>query len=128
MTIHHEYHDFIVQNDTEIVVLDNSIYEASDANVSSSVTVRTVTLPPLGFLPTLPSLPPIEDVATSLPDLATNVAIPALDQLVMAALESLPLWFLIGKFMINIDPELLNFIFRWCLGFDNKFVCAQFEK
>ena len=100
MTIHHEYHDFIVQNDTEIV--DNSIYEASDANVSSSVTVRTVTLPPLGFLPTLPSLPPIEDVATSLPDLATNVAIPALDQLVMAALESLPLWFLIGKFMIKL--------------------------
>ena len=101
MTIHHEYHDFIVQNDTEIV--DNSIYDASDANVSSSVTVRTVTLPPLGFLPTLPSLPPIEDVATSLPDLATNVAIPALDQLVMAALESLPLWFLIGKYIINID-------------------------
>ena len=97
MTIHHEYHEFIVHNDTEIVMLDNSNYEASEANVTSSVTVRTVTLPPLGFIPTLPPLPPIEDVATSLPDLATNVAIPALEQGVMAALESLPLWFLLGK-------------------------------
>ena len=55
---------------------------------TSPAPVRTFTLPPLGF-------PPLPSVA-SVTDLDTNIAVTP-DQVITAALASLPLWFLLGS-------------------------------
>ena len=95
MTIHHEAQDFIVRPEPALVLL------------ATTETPRLVPLPPLGFPPTTTVSPPPElttAVTTAmvttartlaLPDLSSNVPL-ALDQLVAAALGSLPLWFLLG--------------------------------
>ena len=98
MTIHHEAQDFIVRPEPALVLLSTSTTE----------TPRLVPLPPLGFPPTTTVTPPPElttAVTTAmlttartlaLPDLSSNVPL-ALEQLVAAALGSLPLWFLLGE-------------------------------
>ena len=74
---------FIIQNDSQLVMRD------FHPSVSTSpAPVRTVTLPPLGF----PPLPTVEELSS----LSTNIPV-SLDQVVTAALTSLPLWFLLGK-------------------------------
>ena len=71
---------FILQNDTEIVMRD------FHPSVSTSpAPVRTISLPPLGF----PPLPSAQELSTNIPV--------SPDQLVTAALASLPLWFLLGS-------------------------------
>ena len=106
MTIHHEAQDFIVRPEPALVLLATSTTE----------TPRLVPLPPLGFPPTTTVSPPPElttAVTTAmlttartlaLPDLSSNVPL-ALEQLVAAALGSLPLWFLLG--------ELRNYFFHF---------------
>ena len=77
---------FILQNDSELVTRD------FHPSVSTSpAPVRTITLPPLGF-------PPVPSVT----DLTTNTALSP-DQVVTAALASLPLWFLLGS-EILLEP------------------------
>ena len=71
---------FISQNDSELVMRD--FYPSVS---TSPAPVRTVTLPPLGF-------PPLPSVT----DLSTNIAVTP-DQVLTAALASLPLWFLLGS-------------------------------
>ena len=71
---------FIVQNDSQLVMRD------FHPSVSTSpAPVRTVSLPPLGF----PPLPSVDDLSTNIPI--------SPDQIVTAALASLPLWFLLGS-------------------------------
>ena len=98
MTIHHEAQDFIVRPEPALVLLATSTTESP----------RLVPLPPLGFPLTTTVTPPPElttAVTTAmvttartlaLPDLSSNVPL-ALEQLVAAALGSLPLWFLLGE-------------------------------
>ena len=97
MTIHHEAQDFIVRPDTALVLL------------STTETPRLVPLPPLGFPPTTTTAAPPPELTTAvstamvttartlaLPNLSSNVPL-ALEQVVAAALGSLPLWFLLGE-------------------------------
>jgi len=94
MTIHHEVSEFIVRNDTQIVELECNDNHVQDVTSVSSATLRTITLPPLGF-------PPLPDFSTLTQDAASdlnNLLSISPDQIVSSAISSLPLWFLIGGF------------------------------
>merc|ERR1712050_71997 len=83
--------------------------------VDHSITVRTITLPPLGFpmLPTIPPLPSIETV--------NQISEAAVLPILTAAAGFLPLWFLIGGIWsmltslatsdLRTELESLSFLF-----------------
>ena len=83
---------FIVQNDSQIVMRD---FQPS-VSTTRPPPVRTFTLPPLGF-PPLPSVPSVASVG----DLSTP------DQVLTAALTSLPLWFLLGSEILPDTSSLV---------------------
>ena len=81
---------FIYHHDTEIVTLTTTTMMPTIPPVQN-VTLRTVTLGPLGF-PMLPTLPPLPDIG-ALNLIPEDVNVPLLAGLV----GFFPLWFLIGK-------------------------------
>ena len=84
-----EVSKFILQIDKEIVTATTTL-----SMETSSVTVRTVDIGPLGFppLPQLPDLPLVPDIQDLNSFLGSSVV-----PLATGLLGFFPLWFLIGK-------------------------------
>ena len=102
---------FITQNDTELVMRD---FQPSVS--TSPAPLRTFSLPPLGF-PPLPSQP----------DLNTNIAVTP-QQLLTAALASLPLWFLLGSEMLLHSwraAVIISVCCRWIVVSPHQSLCLN---
>jgi len=81
---------FIYHYDTDIVTLTTTTMSPTSLPIQN-ITLRTVTLGPLGF-PMLPSIPPLPDI-TDFNPLPDDTTLPIL----AGVAGFLPLWFLIGK-------------------------------